>query len=497
MWKQKLKSCQKETDWKAILAIVLFLALALVTPNVKVFFLLAFSLFGFLIFEYGFFKAFVYSVLPLSYISMAQVHTILVVPAKAIVSNQYWEGRHLAYGFSPYFFISLVAFLLIFFWKKKHISIQGRGYFLMALSFTMCGFLSASYASLFPYLSLLNTIQQLLSLTFAWYVGFLITTTSKLKNQIILTTIFLVIAGLIAYESLFVLRQTLTQSPVGIAIETIQFAPVFGLGSDESGGFRPFGLQAHPNGLANQQLMLICSLFLVYSFLEKKHSNLPLKKIVFFSSLLSLVNITLSLSRAAFLAIIMIYLLIWLRHSKFIAKLNQKILKAVRKITSWQAFFIIIILGFLFFKLSNRLLFSIYSFSEFGGVNTRQIQYAEAIEVFKKSPIIGIGDRMFIPTSYQLFPKGVMTYFPEEVHSGLLLTLVERGLIGMSIYLFFLLLLLKNSKARNLYSSTKTVLYSGIIAGLIMMIFHPERNQFSLFIVLTMAMLENKNDYKF
>ena len=497
MWRKELKKYQKETDWQALTAIFLFLALAAIVPSVKIFFLLAFALLSFLVLKYSFPKAFVYASLPLSYVSMAQTHSILVVPAKAIVSNQYWEGRHLAYGFSPYFFIALIALLLIFFWQKKLKKIKLKSYHLAAFAFILCGFLSAFYASLMPGLSIISVLAQMSVLTFAWYISALLIHLDEPKKQKLLLTLFLILSSLIFYESLFVFKQTLNQSPVGLAIEAAQFAPVFGLGSDESGSFRPFGLQAHPNGLANQQLTLVSAVFLIFAFLQKKGSKIPIQKILIFVFILALTNIVLSLSRAAFVVIFMVFLLLWIRHLELITKINQTIQKKLRQIPIGYKLFFIAILAFLFFRLSDRLLYSIYSFSEFGGVNTRAIQYAEAMEVFKKSPIFGIGDRMFIPTSYQLFPKGVMTYFPEEVHSGLLLVFIERGLLGGTAYFIFLLILLKKINKTKLLPSTKSVLYSGLIAGLVMMIFHPERNFFSFFMLLTMAILENKHDYKF
>jgi O-antigen ligase len=450
-----------------------------------------------LVFKFSFPKAFIYASLPLLYVSLEQTHPILVIPAKAIISNQYWEGRHLTYGFSPHFFITIVALLLIFYWRKNLKKFEFKDYQLAAIAFVLCGFLSAFYASLMPNLSSLSVFGQVGILTFFWYVRALLMSSSQFEKQKFLITLFLILSSLIIYESLFVLKQTLSQSPVGLAIEATQFAPVFGLGSDESGSFRPFGLQAHPNGLANQQLVLLSSVFLIFAYLQKKYSKIPLQKILLFISVLAVTNIVLSLSRAAFVAIFAVFILLWVRHRGFMTQINQTIQKKLFQIPNRYKIIIILILGFLFFRLSNRLLYSVYSFSEFGGVNTRAIQYAEALEVFKKSPFFGIGDSMFIPTSYQLFPQGVMTYFPEEVHSGLLLMLIERGLLGGIVYLIFMLFLLKKIKKTKLHSSTKSVLYSGLIVGLVMMFFHPEKNFFSLFVLLTMAILENKNDYKF
>jgi O-antigen ligase len=130
---------------------------------------------------------------------------------------------------------------------------------------------------------------------------------------------------------------------------------------------------------------------------------------------------------------------------------------------------------------------SIYSFSEFGGINTRETQYAEAFSVFLKSPIFGIGDRMFIPTSFQLFPKGIMSYFPEDVHNGFFLFIIERGLLGFTAYVFFMILLCKKITNSQANKEIKSVIYSGLIAGFTMMAFHPERNFLSDFVLLVVV----------
>ena len=496
MWRQKLSKYQNETDWLALIAVIIIYVLAIYVSSVKLSFVLSFVFLSFLVLVYSFPKALVYSALPLSYASLSQIHQVLVVPSYAIINNQYLEGRHLLYSFSPYFLISIIALIMIFFWKNKQKTKSLQSYHFAAIAFVLCGFLSAAYASLIPSLSLIIVIQQLSSLAFAWYCGFILIKANKPEAQKFLLTLFFIVSITITYESIFVIKQFVSQlsiSSAGIAA----FAPTFGLGADESGEFRPYGLQAHPNGLANQHLILLSALFLVFTFLAKERSNLPIKKILFFTASLSLINITLSLSRTAFLAIFIVFLFLRFRHPHLVKTVNQALRKKMQSISSKQFIVLILILGFLFFKLSNRLLYSIYSFSESGGISTRAVQYAEALEVFSKSPILGIGDYMFIPTSYQLFPKGVMTWFPEDVHNGLLLMLIERGVVGMSAYLFFLFLILKTVKNSVLNRSTKTVIYSGIIANLVMMGFHPERNFLTISMLLLLSILGNKHDYKF
>jgi len=496
MWQiKKIIKYEHNFDLIAVLAVIVFLVLAIFVPNVKTFFVLSFALFSFLTFRYSFIKAFIYSTIPLSYISLSQNHPILVIPAKAIVSNQYWEGRHLVLDFSPFFFIASIALLTLPFWLKKlkqqFEPIKLINYEKMLIVLFGCGLLSASYASLMSGLSIFSVYNQFLSVLWIWYTSRLIHGSNKANQQRIFLTLFLVIASLITYESLIVLKQSFSQAPIGLAIEKYTFATAFGAGADESGGgFRPFGLQAHPNGLANKQLIMAFSVWLLFCKIDsknQKNKSLYIKNILTFVLILATINIILSLSRAAVIALFLALLFLFYRHQQQFKLIVSKIEKFISQIPLRNKLVLFMLLFLLVFKLSDRLLNSIYSFSEFGGVSTRLVQYTEAIEVFKKSPVFGIGDEMFIPTSYQLFPKGVMTYFPENVHNGYLLFIIERGLLGLVAYLIFLFLVLQKIQQSPLNKQTKSVVYSGLIATFVMMFFHPERNFLSSFMLLTMA----------
>src|SRR5690606_12520280 len=107
------------------------------------------------------------------------------------------------------------------------------------------------------------------------------------------------------------------------------------------GGFRPFGLQAHPNGLANQQLILISSSFLIFAYLRKKSSKIPLQKILLFVLIFSIINIILSLSRAAYVAIFAVFFIMWLRHPHLVKKINQELQIKMRQIPLGLKLFII------------------------------------------------------------------------------------------------------------------------------------------------------------
>ena len=318
---KKINKYNKNIDLIAIIAVIIFLLLATFIPSVKTFFVLAFLLFGFLTIFYSFPKAMIYAAFPLGCVIVSQIHSILVIPAKAIASNQYWEGRHLFFGISPYTIISTIALLMIPFWQKKFKSkIKLLNYEKLIIILIGLGFLSSLYGSLITSLSLLNVFFQLVSIVWAWYLSRTLFNSSKETKQKILTSLFFIVSLIIFYESLIVIKQTISQSSVGLLVESTKFTPTFGLGADESGGgFRPFGLQAHPNGLANNQLKLAFCALLIFCHLTKNEQSKRNKKILIFVLTLSLINIILSLSRAAFIAIFLVISIFFVRHkNKFI-----------------------------------------------------------------------------------------------------------------------------------------------------------------------------------
>jgi O-antigen ligase len=289
----------------------------------------------------------------------------------------------------------------------------------------------------------------------------------------------------------------LIRNPIGLLAESTKMAPIFGLGTDENNQvFRPFGLSYHPNNLANHHLIFIFIIFFLNTYLKK----IPffLKKTSFWAIIISIIVIILSLSRAAYFALLSAFILIYLKHPKLVKNYYKKITKKTQKIHTTYKVVLILSVTLLVLRISDRLITSIYAFGEFGGISTRTLQYQEAWEVFKKSPILGIGDNMFIPVSYQLFPQGVMTYFPENVHQGIFLFVIERGLLGVFLYIIFLYSFLKYLKEIPINKLSKTMIYSGSIALFIIMLFHPIKNllNFLFLIIIALTHYEKKINQK-
>ncbi len=480
---------EKGSDQGAIIASLIFLVAALLIPSVKIFFVVSFLYFAWLTLNYSFAKAVIYTSLVIGFFAVGQSHQVLVVPRAAILSSQYLEGRHLGWSITPGLMISLVGGSSFYWWQrqfKKNLELLLHEK--MILIITGWGLLAAWYSALMPELSTFYVLSGTIILIWLAYLLTLSQNLTPLAWRKIMQTIFQLIIIITLYESLIVFWQTLYQGPIGLLIENTKIAPVFGLGTDEgTGGFRPFGLSFHPNGLANQHLILLSSLLLLQSYLGKQ--KVFWQKLFKLAITTSLMVIVLSLSRAAFIALGIGLTIALYRHPDWFSKAKSWLKREADKVQLRHKLLVLMLGLFLIFKFSDRMLNSIYAFSSEGGVSTRLVQYQEAWSVFLHSPIFGIGDGMFIPTSFQLFPKGVMTYFPENVHNGFFLLLVERGTVGLIFSLSFIYLLLRTAAKSQLSRANQTMIYSGLAASLCMMIFHPERNFMSLLVIISIVLL--------
>jgi hypothetical protein len=492
MWKQirtYFIEIAKATDAKAVLSVAIYLFLVTLAPSVKLFFILSFLLFFFLVIEFSFSKALIYSSIPFLFLNVGQTHLFLVIPAKAISSLQYWEGRHLSFSLSPAFVILLAAFLLApFFWKSLNVKqtiLELLIIFIFGLSL-----LSAIGMAPMPTVSSLFTLQEFLPIIWGLYLVNYGHSLSKPNWYRLLSTLVIIFILLLFQEALFVLIQMIVRAPLGLIIEKVQNTPVFGLGAEEQmGTFRPFGFHYHPNFLANEQLILGSSTLILLEYLKKNRLGKFKKDLTIFLTTITMLTILLSLSRASIMAVGIGILFIFSRHPQIIVGVKKYFLKSLFKISNAIKTIFILIGGVATFRVTVRLLSSPLSFSSTGGISTRIEQLLEAFNVFIRSPYLGIGPEMFIPVSYQLFPDGVMSYFPEEIHNGFMLFITERGIFTALICIFFFFKLWMSTREVIKDKVLKTMIYSSVLMSMTVMLFHPFINFFGLNVLLLMAII--------
>lgn len=495
--KKTLIKLSSDVDIWIVVIYILFLLGLLLVSSVKIFFIISYLFFGLLVVASSFDRAVIYVLPAYLFFNHGQSYSFLLIPEKAIMSSQYWAGRHGGFVFSPFIVVFLVAIIIKFFRSANFVTLQRKAMlsdlFLMGL--ISMSIVMAIYQAPMPMFSLLSICPQLLLLAWAWYLLDLGQSHSQSVWKKTLTTLMSVFGLYIFYEFFVVIAQFITSGPIGLFIEATQASPVFGLGSDEMGGiFRPFGLSAHPNGLANKQLLLVATILFLSTYVKLNVvKKLTWQKILMIVLSLSTSMVVFSLSRAAWIALALGALFIHIRHQKILKKVKQIINQLWHGLRPWGQLFLIILFVSTSVLVSTRLIYSTFSFQEFGGFGTRLEQYHEAWQLFKMNPIFGVGYNMFIRASYLQFPNGVMSYFSENVHNGFLLFLVEYGTLGTLFYSLFLGSLLWKVKNLDLRRINKSMIYLGLIFSFTMMIFHPERNLLNYYIILLLSIVRYEN----
>lgn len=480
----------KDLDLAVIIAVNTYFLVSLVNSSTKLSFLFSFIFFIFLVYRCSFYRAMVYSMLPLLYFGLGQIHSFVAVPASAVRSLQYWEGRHLVFSLSPFFIIFLSGLILLFIlWRRIKFSFLLHEKLILIL-FGMYGL--SFVDSAMPFLSFSFTLGELMIIVWGVYLILATKNTTKFEVKKIIFTLAIIFTVILLQNTIIVFGQIIKGGALGLAIEKTEVAPVFGLGADERAGiFRPFGFNIHPNGLANGVILVGMSILILLQYLSEKFAqkNSLISKLFVVVVLASSILVILSLSRAAFIAVFLSLIFFSYRHPKEPKKFKNLLHKIAIKSNLWIKFSALMLIGFFTLTLTTRLFDSIYSFTELGGFSTRSEQYAEAFQVFKNFPIFGTGVGMFMPASYQLFPSGIMRYFPEPVHNSFLLFLAERGVMAASIYItFFMYFCLEISRSK-LSKLMKTMIYSGIISSFVMMLFHPQSNFLSFLIVIILFII--------
>jgi hypothetical protein len=284
--------------------------------------------------------------------------------------------------------------------------------------------------------------------------------------------------------------QYIKHGVMGLAVEKQTTIPTFGFGADEDQlSFRPIGLSYHANSLANWQVALLSSIILLWLTIKSSLPNKISNFMIITSTILSVSIIILTISRSAYLslAIFLATLLI------FNYTTTIKIIKFVLNYFDKFKIPILIVGIFFIYLISGRAYYSLYSLSKTGGLATRESQISSVMQLVYLSPLLGVGNGTSISASYNFNPLGPIKYFPEYVHNGFVLFVVERGILPTITYLIGLYFLFKTINT-SVYSKTfKLTMVAGFLAVYAMMLFQPFVNLFSLNILVTCILLDTKN----
>lgn len=414
----------------------------------------------------------------------------MAVPKTIVFADNYPEGRILSVIISPFvvLLVSNITLLPIYsFFKKRRIFNLETTCLIVAALFII---LSASQSIYFPTYSVIYSLDWLGLISLVIFVSTGFNSIKKKHQQNMLVTLFLNVSLTLIFISIIAGAQSIKRAPLGITIEATSIAPMFGQGADESNlFFRPLGLAYHANIMANELLVIWLSSLIIYFQISKKHQ---LKKIVkhalIIVTIVFFITIVLSQSRAIYLALLFFSFNILIWKHQYLHTLILFIWSKFKKTIFINMSFLLIVASVFL----QRIYLSLNSFNETGGFFIRERLNQEAMSLFTKHPFLGVGCGMFIPALAGNNPTGVVSEFPEAVHNGFLLFIVENGLVAQIIVIIFLFLMIKKVIHNKKSFDRNRLIIVGLVTQLIPMFFHPFVNYLSLYTIIVVIINSSK-----
>lgn len=367
---------------------------------------------------------------------------------------------------SDVLFAFLVVYSIIICYKKK---IEFKKITLIDISlivFFFYGILADIVSSNHLFLSFLSKIGLLEYIFMYFVIKFIIK-----DHQFLFKSLFNLITSLVLFEIFVGLQQFIYSSPIGKTLEATFSIESFGGVPDElSFVFRPIGTFIHANIFA----MFLATILPFFLFLIIK-SRKYFFKVIFF---LIIICLTLTLSRAAWLASLISFLLIL-----FYFEYHKKIV-LIESLSPKKILIFIILCLPLFFYSFPRIMQASNILQEGGGLNLRIKQTNEVLGLISQSPLFGVGAGMSVVKAIEKNPDGVFASFPSEIHNYFLLLAVENGLPYLGFFIIYLFFSFKKLISYN--EDLPFISFISLITMVIIGLFQPFLISQFLFILLAL-----------
>jgi len=291
---------------------------------------------------------------------------------------------------------------------------------------------------------------------------------------------------IIVIAVLLVFVQGLKGSAVGLIVEQSNVLPYSFSGSDAGGWLsRPISLWEHANIAAFAIFEYLFTWLLLKIKIEGLRFEMRRKE---WWLALVLVGLVWLQSRSVYLAILIMSLWIYIFFGqKIIAKLKMI---RILKIYYFPTIFIIFMTALV---ISGRFWNAVSNFGIYSGWGIRGGLIDLSFEMFKKHMWLGVGPGNFLSVAAKEDISGIIKIFPEVVHNGWILVLVEQGIIGLSIWICYLILLLINW-FRIFKGAYGWFLVFGLISQGLVMCFQPFSLNLSVSLVFSMLILDYEKD---
>lgn len=354
--------------------------------------------------------------------------------------------------------------------RRKAVKLFSRPAVMILLSFFFWRILGALVVESVYGLPLIYSLQ---SLSYGVvFIGLMLYLSQDIFYQPKILSLF---GAMAVFEVILSALQWLRRSSLGLAIEAQESILTYLQGpGQEFYSVRPIGTFSHPNELALFSLFMAV-LFLPLLYLKERRLRVGKNAdlIFFISATLTLI---LSLGRSAWIAFfICLALFLYLVEKKW----NRHVL-SLDRIPIKTLVYVLLFATVFFPMITSRAVRSLELFQPTGGGETRMRLIVESLHLIKQKPIFGAGMGLSGMSMFQFNPEGIISTFPSVVHNLYLLIASESGIPALTLFLAFIVVLLKKTweKAKRSSIDDKIqklgptlVLLAALINGLIHQIF--------------------------
>lgn len=433
-------------------------------------------------------KVVLYGYWPVSFYYVGQLYVLRIIEPWVLNHPLYPDGRSMYFKFTPLLILSISmvvsSILRLIIRPKLKISLL----VVIVLLGIFFGSLSATLANITPWwIQTSKYINELAVIVWYWWsLDYIQSLKTKREIKDYFSFFQSLFKTIIVIAVLLVFVQGLKGSAVGLIVEQSNVLPYSFSGSDAGGWLsRPISLWEHANIAAFAIFEYLFTWLLLKIKIEGLRFEMRRKE---WWLALVLVGLVWLQSRSVYLAILIMSLWIYIFFGqKIIAKLKMI---RILKIYYFPTIFIIFMTALV---ISGRFWNAVSNFGIYSGWGIRGGLIDLSFEMFKKHMWLGVGPGNFLSVAAKEDISGIIKIFPEVVHNGWILVLVEQGIIGLSIWICYLILLLINW-FRIFKGAYGWFLVFGLISQGLVMCFQPFSLNLSVSLVFSMLILDYEKD---
>jgi hypothetical protein len=445
---------------------VLFLVLSLIMPNVKFYFLLsALYILTLFFINRSWEKTVVFGYLPLAVYFVGQLYVFRVIQPEELNHPLYPDGRSLYFKFTP---LLVMGVAMVVSWLVKLMTIKFRTNWLIVILLVVVGLNMVSVMSnqVLPLWTILGSLTNDLALViWIWWTMFYLGKASEIERKFFWKFLMNLFKAVLIIGAVLVLAQGLKGSGLGLVVEQSEILPFSNSGSDEGGWLnRPIGIWTHANEAAYYLMTYFMAWLLIKIRFDKKRDGLLGENWMF----IPLASVIWLQSRSVFIGLVPMS--IW-----WICFYFRRIKSRIKTLRLGGIRLFLVLAGMFLGSVVvvNRFWNSVTNFGESSGWVTRTGLISVALRLVSHNFWWGIGKGNFIPVAFREDTTRIMKSFPESVHNGWILILVEQGFWGLLFWILFVGLLFVLWWKRKSEARFWWLLVSCFSANLLVMVFQP------------------------